>query len=400
MRRILSFLLALALLFSITVPCYAVEISEDDDTVTGDVYARYVSAVEWDDVPVVDGNAEATTSNGYTVSVSGIPDDAVVLRVVPIPSAEAVAWSWFAHCVDSDATILNIFDIYFADADGKRINADGVSISISSVDEETIVFSVATSGNAVELNCTTSNGSIAFTANGSHYYVLAKKTETDPTPGNDVTINDPEGGDVEISDESPEAGDTVTITPIPDKGKEVDKVVVKDEDGNEILVTDNGDGTYSYVQPDGGVTIEVTFKDEEPIPAEEYNVTIKDTSGGDVEISDMTPTAGQTVTITPKPDNGKVVNKVTVTDENGKTVKVTDNGDGTYGYTQPDGDVIIKVTFKNKPSSDKPGSPATGDNSYIVVWFAIFVLSGLALVVSRVMRKFICRLWPNEVSRQ
>lgn len=380
MRRILSFLLAIALLFSITLPCYSAEISEEDDTVTGDVYARYVSAVEWDDVPVVDGNAEVTTANGYTVSVSGIPDNAVVLRVVSIPSAETAAWSWFADCIGGGATILSIFDIYFEDADGNRINADGVNISISSVDGETMVFSVSTSGNAVEVASAITNGSIAFTANGSHYYVLAKKTETDPTPGNDVTIEDPEGGDVEISDENPEAGDTVTITPVPDDGKEVDKVVVKDEDGNDIPVTDNGDGTYSYVQPDGDVTIEVTFKDEEPIPAEEYNVTIKDTSGGDVEISDMTPTAGQTVTITPKPDNGKVVNKVTVTDENGKTVKVTDNGDGTYSYTQPAGDVTIKVTFKNKPSSDKPGSPATGDNSNIVLWAGILILSTLILL--------------------
>lgn len=388
MRRILSFLLAIALLFSITLPCYAAEISEEDDAITGDVYARYVSVVEWDDVPVVDGNAEATTDNGYTVFVTGIPDNAVVLRVVPIPSAETAAWSWFADCIGGGAAILNIFDIYFEDADGNRINADGVNISISSVDGETIVFSVSTSGNAVEVDSTITNGSIAFTANGSHYYVLAKKTETDPTPGNNVTIDDPEGGDVEISDENPEAGDTVTITPVPDDGKEVDKVVVKDENGNEVPVTDNGDGTYSYVQPDGDVTIEVTFKDEEPIPAEEYNVTIKDTSGGDVEISDMTPSAGQTVTITPKPDNGKVVNKVSVTDENGKTVKVTDNGDGTYSYTQPAGDVTIKVTFKNKPSSDKPGSPATGDNSYIVVWFAIFIFSGLAFIwIAILLRK-------------
>lgn len=380
MRRILRFLLAIALLFSITLPCYAAEISEEDDTVTGDVYARYVSAVEWDDDPVVDGNAEATTVNGYTVSVSGIPDNAVVLRVVPIPSAETAAWNWFADCIGGDATILSIFDVYYEDADGSRINADGVNISISSVDNEITIFSVATSGNAVEVDSVITNGSIAFTANGSHYYVLAKKTETDPTPGNDVTINDPEGGDVEISDENPEAGDTVTITPVSDGGKEVDKVVVKDEDGNEIPVTDNGDGTYSYVQPDGNVTIEVTFKDEEPIPAEQYNVTIKDTSGGDVEISDMTPTAGQTVTITSKPDNGKVVNKVTVTDENGRTVKVTDNGDGTYSYTQPYGDVTIKVTFKNKPSSDKPGSPVTGDNGNIVLWTGILILSALILL--------------------
>lgn len=381
MRKILIFLLATILLANISLPCYANEVSgEEGESVTGDVYAKYVSTVERDEIPVVDSNAESTTDDGYTISITGAPDNAVVLRVVPIPSAETAAWRWFAECIGSENTILSIFDIYFEDANGKRINADGVKISISSVSDEITVFSVTTSGNAAELNCTTANSSITFTANGSHYYVLAKNENTDHAPDNNVTIEDPKGGGVVISDENPETGDTVTITPIPDEGKEVAKVIVKDENGNEVPVTDNGDGTYSYVQPDGDVTIEVTFKDEESIPAEEYNVTIQDTSGGNVEISDMTPTAGQTVTITPKPDNGKVVNKVTVTDENGQTVKVIDNGDGTYSYTQPAGDVTIKVTFKNKPSSDKPGSPATGDNSNIALWAGLLLVSAVLLI--------------------
>lgn len=378
MRRILGFLLAIALMFSIALPCYAAEISEEDDTVTGDVYARYVSAVEWDDIPVVDGNAEATTANGYTVSVSGIPDNAVVLRVVPIPSAETAAWNWFADCIGSGATSLSIFDIYFEDADGKRINADGVNISISSVDGETIVFAVSTSGNAVELDSAISNGSIAFTANGSHYYVLAKKTETDPTPGNDVTINHPEGGDVEISDESPEAGDTVTITPVPDEGKEVDKVVVKDEDGNEIPVTDNGDGTYSYVQPNGDVTIDVTFKDKSPAPALEYEVTIEKTTGGSVTVSDKTPHAGDTVTITVDPDDGKKVSEVTVTEESGRSVKATKNAGGTYSYVQPDCDVTIKVTFRDTTIFD---NPQTGGNSNLLLWSCLLTASMVCMII-------------------
>lgn len=261
MRRILSFLLMASLIFSLALPCYAAEITEEGDTVTGDVYARYVSSVELNDVPVVDGNATAITDAGYTVSVTGLPDNAVILRVVPIPSVETAAWSWFADCIGSGATILSIFDIYFEDVDGHRINADGVKISISSVDDEITVFSVTTKGNAVELDCTSTNGSIVFTADGSRYYVLTQKVEPEPTPGNDVTIEDPEGGDVEISKEKPETGDTVTITPIPDEGKEVDKIVVKDEKGNEVPVTDNGDDTYSYVQPDGNVTIKITFRD-------------------------------------------------------------------------------------------------------------------------------------------
>lgn len=295
MRKILIFLLTIILLVGIALPCYAIEVSgEVGDSVTGNVYAKYVSVVERDEIPVVDGNEETTTDDGYTISITGAPDNAVVLRVVPIPSAETAAWRWFAECIGSEKTILSIFDIYFEDANGKRINADGVKISISSVSGEITVFSVTTIGNAVELSCTTANSSITFTANGSHYYVLAKNENTDLTPDNNVTIEDPEGGDVEISDENPETGDTVIITPIPDEGKEVDKVIVKDENGNEVSVTDNGDGTYSY--------------------------------------------------------------------------------------TQPAGDVTIKVTFKNKPDCDKPGSPATGDNSNIWLWVILLIFSAFTLI--------------------
>lgn len=49
----------------------------------------------------------------------------------------------------------------------------------------------------------------------------------------------------------PNPGDTVTITPTPDAGYVVSEVVVVDGEGNQITVTDNGDGTYSYIQPEG-----------------------------------------------------------------------------------------------------------------------------------------------------
>ena len=77
-----------------------------------------------------------------------------------------------------------------------------------------------------------------------------------------------------------------------------------------------------------------------------YPPTITDTDNGDVTVSPTTPKQGDTVTITPKPDNGYEVDKVTVTDSNGKDITVKDNGDGTYSFTQPSGKVTITVTFK------------------------------------------------------
>ena len=73
-------------------------------------------------------------------------------------------------------------------------------------------------------------------------------------------VEEPENGTVTTSPSRPKEGDRVTITPKPDEGFEVDEVVVEDADGNEIEVTQNQDGTYSFTQPDGKVTITVTFR--------------------------------------------------------------------------------------------------------------------------------------------
>ena len=74
------------------------------------------------------------------------------------------------------------------------------------------------------------------------------------------TMDEPENGAVTTSPSRPEKGDAVTITPKPDEGFEVDEILVKDENGKEIKVTQNPDGTYTFTQPDGKVTITVTFR--------------------------------------------------------------------------------------------------------------------------------------------
>ena len=74
------------------------------------------------------------------------------------------------------------------------------------------------------------------------------------------TMDEPENGTVTTSPSRPEEGNAVTITPKPDEGFEVDEILVKDEDGNPVEVTQNPDGTYTFTQPDGKVTITVTFR--------------------------------------------------------------------------------------------------------------------------------------------
>lgn len=66
---------------------------------------------------------------------------------------------------------------------------------------------------------------------------------------NSVIILPSTEGTTITSPAEPKTGDKVTITPNPLPGKKVVGVMVITVNGEEIEVTDNKDGTYSYIQP-------------------------------------------------------------------------------------------------------------------------------------------------------
>ena len=76
-----------------------------------------------------------------------------------------------------------------------------------------------------------------------------------------------------------------------------------------------------------------------------YPPTVTQPENGSVTVSPKSPKKGDTVTITPKPDAGYTVEQILVTDKNGNAVKVTNNGDGTYSFTQPADKVNVEVIF-------------------------------------------------------
>ena len=72
--------------------------------------------------------------------------------------------------------------------------------------------------------------------------------------------NESENGSFDLSPSRPEKGQTVTITPKPVEGYEVEQVMVVDQSGKTIDVTPKADGTYTFTQPGLKVTITVTFR--------------------------------------------------------------------------------------------------------------------------------------------
>lgn len=285
MKKIVLLFFTVMLLMSQSVTVFATE-----DLTEIDVFVEVVSNIEGQYSDEIENSvASVTTDDDVTITITGAPGGTVTLIVTPM---KGEAKSWISGCVDG--SVLTAYDIYFLDADSNRINVDGVKVSITvpTTQTELMVSSVITSGTTQRLTAEFVDGKIIFTADGSHYYAIAEKT----------------------------------------------------------------------AQPD---------------PDEEHNVIVKDTQGGTVEVSNTTPKTGETVTITVKPDNGKVVDQVTVTDENGKVIQVTTGENGTYTFVQPDGDVTVKVVFKNISTEELP---QTGDPYNLWLWIILLLISGMLLI--------------------
>ena len=73
---------------------------------------------------------------------------------------------------------------------------------------------------------------------------------------------------------------------------------------------------------------------------------------------DRYATEGDKVTITVSPDDAYKLDGLSVT-AHGKDVELTANGDGTYTFTMPSGDVKISATFAEDPDWTEPEEPAT-----------------------------------------
>ena len=85
-----------------------------------------------------------------------------------------------------------------------------------------------------------------------------------------------EHGTVTVSTEAAVGGSTVTITVKPDSGYTLGGITVTDSEGNELSLTDNGNGAYTFTMPSGKVEIHVTFTEDgslnpfQDVPSDAY----------------------------------------------------------------------------------------------------------------------------------
>lgn len=176
-------------------------------------------------------------------------------------------------------------------------------------------------------------------------------------------------------------GGKVTLTL--ERGNLPDGAVVTvsgtDEVGNAVTLTDNGNGTYSATLPnktqtytfiaayDGSQTIApktdfTTVKVQQRSsgggePAKpSFPVKISNSGDGVAKVDKSYASAGAKVTITVTPGRNATVQHITVTDEDGERLKLTENRDGTYSFTMPSGTANVYVRFSGSglPFADVP----------------------------------------------
>ena len=107
------------------------------------------------------------------------------------------------------------------------------------------------SGEKIELN----NAAFRMPASDVTVTATFKKAEQTPVEYK-ITVNEPENGTVTSDRKTAKKDEIVTLTAKPNEGYDLDKLTVKDKDGQEVNV---GEGN-TFIMPASDVTVTATFK--------------------------------------------------------------------------------------------------------------------------------------------
>ena len=155
-----------------------------------------------------------------------------------------------------------------------------------------------------------------------------------------------------------------TVTLKFEDGATADQTLTVAENGTVILPTPTPSGRYAFVHWTDGtntyaggadytVTKDATLtavwrrtsSSSSSSSSTRYTVSVPSVANGSVSVTPTSATKGATVTITVKPNEGYELGKLTVTDQSGNRLSLTDKGNGKHTFTMPAGKVSVDTTF-------------------------------------------------------
>ena len=171
-----------------------------------------------------------------------------------------------ASVYTGNTTTLAVTSTIPTDATLEVISSNGAATAVLSADNSTITVTGVSDGTATITVTMKLNGATLISKS-----CTVTVTTYNPPSGGGGGSSDPTysislpskvtGGEVTIQKRYAEKGETVTITVTPDDGYELDELIVTDSKGNELDLTDKGNGKFTFKMPAGRVEIEVSFQE-------------------------------------------------------------------------------------------------------------------------------------------
>ena len=240
-----------------------------DTTDSNGGYSVDVPAGEYT-VSVVSGSGYQAYSNTVTVSSGDVTHD-IALTATTTPTAPTldgltVSAGTLTPTFDAGTKAYNVTVPNATDSITVTPTATSGTITVNG----TTVPS-GTASSPISLNVGRNTIHVVVTEGGeTTTYTITVNRENASTPGGNPGGN-PGGGttypvnapavdnaNVAANPSPAQPGQTVTVTVTPDEGYEASGVTVIGPGNVTVPVTDNGNGTYTFVMPEGGVTVNAT----------------------------------------------------------------------------------------------------------------------------------------------
>ena len=204
---------------------------------------------------------KASYSENYGITI----DNAALSAVIPVENGacEAKMSAVAEQCyVSAEAAEDDDYETHGKVTGLERsMVAAGTEVTLTATADSGYDFSGWTvNGEAVEGGATktfTINGNTTITAN----FTVHHSSSGGSSSGSSTTVSasKSDNGSVSIDKTSASKGSTVTVTVKAKDGYKLDKLTITDAKGNTVDVTDKGNGKFSFVMPEGKVTVTPTF---------------------------------------------------------------------------------------------------------------------------------------------
>ena len=181
-----------------------------------------------------------------------------------------------------------------------------------------------------------------------------------------ITLDYANNGETATENRGANEGDTITL-PTPTRSGRY--AFVHWTDGKNTFA---GGSTYT-VTADVTLTAvwSYTGSSSSDSSSSRYTVSVPTVANGTVSVTPSSASKGTTVTITVKPNDGYELDKLTVTDQNGNRISLSDKGNGEYTFTMPSGKVSVDAAFAKIETVINFRDVAQSDYFYEAVKWAV-----------------------------